>query len=544
MNGRITVEGLVAGGIAAAPGASAQVQATATEDASAQAGTVRWGPCTDPTLVSFNAQCGVVKVPVDYDHPNGDQVDLAVSRVRHTVPDAQFQGVMLVNPGGPGGSGLVLSVLGAFVPGGAGESYDWIGFDPRGVGSSEDALSCVPDYFGYDRPNYVATTPELEQVWLGRSQGYAAACARKNDPALLSNLTTSDSVRDMDSIRQALGQQQINYYGFSYGTYLGQVYGTLFPERVRRMVLDSNVDPRRVWYPSQLDQDRAFDRNIGIYFKWIAKYDDVFHLGATEQAVENLYYSVLADLDAHPAGGLIGPDEWTDLFLGAGYYIFGWEDIANAFAGWVHNGDWKPLKALYDAAVGVGNDNGFAVYLGVQCTDVHWPQSYARWRADSQRVYAKAPFLTWDNTWFNAPCLYWPAPSGTPVAIDGSKVQSALLLDETLDAATPFEGSLEVRARFPDSSLIAGPGGTTHAASLSGNPCVDDQIAAYLATGALPPRLSGRRADAFCPPLAQPVPGGGGESAAAAAAAAASGAPSPALRQLLRDRAGPSRLVG
>ena len=173
MIGLISVVGLVAVGIAAAPGASAQVQAPATEDASAQAGTVRWGRCTDPTLVSFNAQCGVVKVPVDYDHPNGDQVDLAVSRVRHTVPDAQFQGVMLVNPGGPGGSGLVLSVLGAFVPGGAGESYDWIGFDPRGVGSSEDAVSCIPDYFGYDRPNYVANTPQLEQVWLGRSQGYA-----------------------------------------------------------------------------------------------------------------------------------------------------------------------------------------------------------------------------------------------------------------------------------------------------------------------------------------------------------------------------------
>ena len=107
-------------GIVAVPGAGAQVQAPATEDASAQAGSVRWGPCTDPTLVSFGAQCGVVKVPVDYDRPNGDQVDLAVSRVRHTVPDAQFQGVMLVNPGGPGGSGLIYSVLGAFVPGGAG----------------------------------------------------------------------------------------------------------------------------------------------------------------------------------------------------------------------------------------------------------------------------------------------------------------------------------------------------------------------------------------------------------------------------------------
>ena len=247
MIGLISVVGLVAGGIAAAPGASAQVQAPSTEDASAQAGSVRWGPCTDSTLAGFHAQCGVVKVPIDYDRPNGDKIDLAVSRVRHTVPDAQFQGVMLVNPGGPGGSGLVLSVLGAFVPGGAGESYDWIGFDPRGVGSSEDALSCIPDYFGYDRPNYVATTPQLEQIWLGRSQGYAAAsppttprCSRTSPRRTPSGTWTASG--------QALGQQQINYYGFSYGTYLGQVYGTLFPERVRRMVLDSNVDPRRVWY--------------------------------------------------------------------------------------------------------------------------------------------------------------------------------------------------------------------------------------------------------------------------------------------------------
>jgi len=192
--GLVSVAGFLVSGLVGSPGAGAQVQAPSTEDASAQAGSVRWGPCTDSTLVSFHAQCGVVKVPVDYARPNGDKIDLAVSRVRHTVPDAQFQGVMLVNPGGPGGSGLVLSVLGAFVPGGAGESYDWVGFDPRGVGSSEDPLSCIPDYFGYDRPNYVATTPQLEQTWLDRSQNYAAACAHKNDPALLADMLTREQL--------------------------------------------------------------------------------------------------------------------------------------------------------------------------------------------------------------------------------------------------------------------------------------------------------------------------------------------------------------
>jgi hypothetical protein len=300
------------------------------------------------------------------------------------------------------------------------------------------------------------------------------------------------------------------------------------------MVLDANVDPRRVWYLSQFDRDRAFDRNMDIYFEWIARYDDVYHLGRTEHAVKRLYYSVLADLDRRPAGGLIGPAEWNDLFLGAGYYIFDWEAIANAFEGWVHRREWQPLQDLYDAASGIGDDNGFAVYLGVQCTDTSWPPFWAKWQQDTWAVHQVAPFTTWGNTWFNAPCLFWPAESEEPVRIDGRRVRSALLLSEQLDAATPFEGSLEVRARFPGSSLIAGPGGTTHAASLFGNACVDDQIAAYLATGALPPRLPGRRADTTCPPLPQPVP-------AEVAARTQQDTDLAAARERLREAMGPIR---
>ena len=193
--------------------------------------------------------------------------------------------------------------------------------------------------------------------------------------------------------------------------------------------------------------------------------------------------------------------------------------------------------------MGIGDDNGFAAYLGVQCTDAHWPPQWSTWRDDSWRVYATAPFLTWNNTWFNAPCLTWPAKSENPVNVDGAHVPGLLLISETKDAATPFEGSLEVRARFPASSLIAGPGGTTHAASLSGNPCVDDQIAAYLASGVLPPRKPGRRADTTCPPLPQPVPGQAAATAAASAEAAA-GVATPAVRQRLRDAAGPVRVAG
>src|SRR5947209_13971725 len=125
---------------------------------------------------------------------------------------------------------------------------------------------------------------------------------------------TIDSARVMDSIRAGVWQKQINYYSFSYGTYLGQVYATLFPTRMRRMVLDSNVDPRKVWYQANLDQDVAFEKNIKIWFGWLAKYDSVYHLGTTEDAVEKLFYKIQYDLRSQPAEGKIGPDEWTDIF--------------------------------------------------------------------------------------------------------------------------------------------------------------------------------------------------------------------------------------
>jgi pimeloyl-ACP methyl ester carboxylesterase len=470
---------------------------------------IQWGACADPNLRQAGATCGDLVVPLDYAHPDGAKITLAVSRVLHTSPDAAYQGVMLTNPGGPGGSGLILSVLGRFVPNHAGDAYDWIGFDPRGVGASRPSLSCVGRYFHLDRPDYVPRTRHLMRVWLARSGHYARACAKARGHGLLAHSRTRDTVRDMDSLREALGAATINYYGFSYGTYLGQVYATLHPTRVRRFVLDSNVDPRAVWYRANLNQDVAFDRNIEIYFRWLARYDRVYHLGSRAGAVERRFYRQLTRLDRHPAGGVLGPDELTDVFTDAGYSVQSWEAIARAYADLRHHGRSAGLVRLYRSShpVGPGADNQFAMYLATECTDAPWPQSWARQRRDNRRLYRKHPFLTWDNAWFNAPCTHWHAAAGRPVRVDGRAVsQPVLLVDETKDAATPFQGSLEVRGRFPSSSLIAGVGGTTHAASLSGVACVDDAIATYLSTGVVPARRPGRRADKACPPVPQPHP--------------------------------------
>ena len=510
---------------AATAASSAAASSSAAVSSSAR---ITWGKCSDPDLKKANAQCGFLKVPLDYRHPKGAKISLAVSRIKHTSPASQYQGIILTNPGGPGGSGLnlnaflipVLQQEGLTNGPAAANDYDWIGFDPRGVGSSRPALSCLPNYFSYDRPNYIPTTAALVRTWLKRSKAYATACGKKNG-RLLAHMTTIDAARDMDSIRAALGQKQITYYGFSYGTYLGQVYSTLFPSHVRRLVMDSNVDPRDVWYKANLNQDVAFNRNIKIWFAWLAKYHNVYHLGSTEKAVQKLFYREEARLLKHPAGGVIGPDEWVDVFLYAGYYEQTWLQLGSAFAGFVHKNDWKTIKDLFDSDDTPGDDNGFAVYNAVQCTDVQWPLSWAKWARDNWATYKKAPFETWGNAWFNAPCLYWPAKAHKPLRIDGSKVPSALLIDETLDAATPFPGSLEVRSLFPNAVLLAEPGGTTHADSLFGDLCVDNTIANYLALGQLPARVAGNGPDLLCKPLPVPVPTSASSAAHAANGAAA-----------------------
>lgn len=505
--GTLAVAGALLGGLLVAP---VTASAAPERESATPAAAINWGPCDDASLKEAGAECGFVQVPLDYSKPGGKKISLAVSRIKHTVPEDQYQGVVLVNPGGPGGSGLTLPLISGDVPKNAGAAYDWIGFDPRGVGASKPSLSCIPNYAGYDRPPYIPTTKARERAWLERSNSYADACGA-NGGELLNHLKTTDSVRDMDEIRKALGRQQINYFGFSYGTYLAQVYSTMFPDRMRRMVLDSNVDPRKIWYRANLDQDIAFDRNINIWFGWIAKYDKVFGLGDTRAEVSDTFYRVRDQLDRRAAGGLIGGSEWTDIFLNAGYNQFTWEPLGHLFANFVKNRDFRPLQEQY--APNTQSDNGYAIYTGVECTDAAWPTNWNKWRNDNWRIHAKAPFETWANAWFNAPCFFWNAKPGKPVNVDGSKVDSALLISGTLDGATPYSGSIEVRKRYPNSSLIALRGETTHAASLYGNSCVDDRIADYLLTGERPERVSGKGADVVCSELPDPVPSAEGADA-------------------------------
>jgi hypothetical protein len=235
----------------------------------------------------------------------------------------------------------------------------------------------------------------------------------------------------------------------------------------------------------------------------VATYADVYHLGRTRKAVYHRYYADLAKLTKHPQGAL-GPDEFQDAMEGAAYYRIDFKELAYAWSRLSNRHNAHPMINEFRSSDTPGDDNGFAVYNAVQCTDVQWPTRWSRWARDNHRYYKKYPFLTWSNAWYNAPCLYWKGRAHKPVRINGAKTKSVLLIDETLDAATPFEGSLEVRRLYPNSSLIAEPGGATHADTLFGNSCVDDQIAAYLRTGKRPARKHWNGPDALCRPLPDP----------------------------------------
>jgi pimeloyl-ACP methyl ester carboxylesterase len=469
---------------------------------------VTWIECEDESFVDLGFECGSLEVPMDRSRPALGTVTLALTRLAHTSSDEDYQGIMLINPGGPGGSGLIMPVISYFLPDpDTAAAYDWIGFDPRGVGSSTPQVTCDPFYGDGPRPQYNPTTRAIEWAWRNRAKGYARDCVANGE--ILRHVRTTDNVADMESIRQALGQKKLNFYGYSYGSYLGQVYATLHPDRVRRMVLDSNVQASRVWEQANYDQNVAFEKVMKIWFDWLAEYRDVYQLGATGAEVEALWYKTRDALASNPAGGLIGPAEFTDAFLGAGYVQFLWPALGTAFAAWVNDGDATGLIENYSY-----DDNLYAMYLATECTDARWQTRWPPVRAQNTRLNRTSPFNTWGNAWFNAPCMTWPATPSKPVRVDGRRVAPILLVDETLDGATPFEGSLEARRLFPNSSLIALPGGTSHAISPSGNECLDTQIAAYLADGTLPARKPGRGPDATCDPLPRPTPDELGRAAA------------------------------
>ncbi|GLZ04491.1 peptidase [Actinomadura sp. NBRC 104412] len=470
---------------------------------------IDWKPCpkNDPLAGSAlkGLECGTLRVPLDYARPDGEQVTLALTRARHTAP--RSQGVVLLNRGGPGAQGRDMpAVFTQMLPKDVTGSYDWVGYDPRGVGASKPSLMCDPKYQnpGHAKPDAIPANAAEEQAWVMKARAYADDCMAKYGK-VLPHMGTRDWVRDLEAIRFALGEKRINYFGYSYGTYLGAAYATAYPERVRRMVLDSVVRPSGVWYANNLDQNVAFEKRIHAFYRWIARHHATYGLGRSGGAVASAYARVRAALKARPLKGKLGPTELDDMVLTDGYTDQLWPSHAHALSAFAVRKDPRPLLKAFRPP-GWADLNNYSVYSAVQCRDAAWPRRWGVWHADNWRLYRSGyRFETWGNAWYNAPCAFWGVPGGPPPRIGGTlRTPPLLLIQSTEDAATPYSGALETHRLFPTSRLVVQDGSGNHGISVRGDKCLDRAVIAYLRDGVLPESRPGP--DAVCAAGAPPRP--------------------------------------
>jgi pimeloyl-ACP methyl ester carboxylesterase len=478
-------------------------------------GSLQWRNCTISGAIGTSLKCANLQVPVNYSDPGGRKITLALSEVPATAPASQQLGDLLVNPGGPGASGRSLAAsVATGLSSSVASRYNIIGFDPRGVGASVPALTCEPDFFSGARANYIPASAAAEQALENRAKTYAADC-EKRFGWLLPYMTTKDVARDVDSIRSALGQSKISYYAFSYGTYIGEVYATMFPSRIKRMVLDSTVDPAGVWWTDNLDQDYGFQGRMDAFYAWAAKYDSTYGLGTTAAQVQANYYKARDMLQAHPVDGgngqpMIGEDELDDTFLEGGYLDELWPGLATALSQYVTSGGTQTSSLVGEyQANGVQNENEFAVYNAVQCSDVDWPRSWAYWNSETATVYKTAPYEAWDNAWYNAACAFWPVKGPSkPFQVNGKGLPPILMLQGTLDPATPYAGAQDAHRLLPSARMVVVEGGGDHGQSLEypSDTCVQNYLNNYLGTGAVPEKPG--LVNATCPAVPDPTPGG------------------------------------
>ncbi|MCS0636870.1 alpha/beta hydrolase [Streptomyces sp. LP05-1] len=512
------IAGALFAGTIAAPVATAHDHGRGTSEARgvriaaerAAAKGIDWADCPADWGLAKPIQCGSVSVPLDYARPYGKQIKLAVDRIGSTGTPAERQGALLYNPGGPGASGMRFPTrvtnknpLWANTA----KAYDFVGFDPRGVGHSTP-ISCVDpqEFVKAPKADPVPDSEADKRAQRKLAAEYADGCAERSGE-MLPYLTTPNSARDLDVIRAALGEKKLNFLGVSYGTYLGAVYGTLFPSHVRRLIVDSVVNPARenIWYQANLEQDVAFQTRWKDWENWVARNDAAFHLGDTAAKVERQWLKLRAAAKAKPIGGQVGPAELIAYFQNAPYYDSSWVPVAQTWSTYVA-GD---TQALVDAAApdmtdvkgNIDAENGNAVYTAVECADAPWPTSWRKWDRDNTRLHRDNPFMTWSNAWMNLPCATWSTERQTPVDVrTGKGLPPVLIVQSTRDAATPYEGAVELHKRFKGSRLITEKDAGSHGVTGLVNPCVNTRVENYLLTGQVDSR------DVVCAPHATPKP--------------------------------------
>lgn len=478
-------------------GASGSASEAAAPEAPPAPG-VTWGSC--PSGTAATERCGTIRVPLDHDRPNDPAtVRIGVSRAAATGRAADRQGILVFNFGGPGAAGVGSAAsLARTLPEPVRRAYDVIGFDLRGRGTSS-RLDCLDlgTFAQAPKPDTALTTPAGQKAVTEAARIFAEGC-RADSPELLPYLTTRQIAGDVDAVREAFGEKKINYLGYSYGSYLGAVYGQLHPDRVRRMLLDSVVDPTKVWYESGFVQARAFRERQEDWAAWVARNDAAYGLGRSRAAVLAHWDRAREALAAKPADRVFGGTEFDLMTIANLYSDRQWPGLAAAVAAYRLRGDAAPMRELKGPVTG-DEENFESVLQAVTCADAPAPDDPAVFAADTVRLKAAHGYLGATIAAAGA-CLYLQSNTVPPVTVDGAGLPGILLIQGTRDPATPYAGAVRMHAALPSSRLLTVEGSGNHGQFVGGGKCVDDAGAAYLARGELPTR------DWTCPALPEPGP--------------------------------------
>ena len=420
-------------------------------------GGINWAACPDTAPESL-VQCGNLEVPFDYDNPDEGSFVLYIKRRQATVPSERI-GSMLVNPGGPGFGGSSLADDAAYY---FSESllnrFDIIGWDPRGTGLTTPAVDCVDtfdEYFGLDSP---PDTPEEKQALIDASQAFNDKC-EENAGTILPYISTRASAADMNSIRLALGEEKITYFGFSYGSELGATWATMYPNTVRAAVLDGATDPLSTSTEAGLAQAAGFEKQLTTFLAQCSKKPTcAFHNdGNSEDAIDAL----LLDLDANP---LIVSAERTPVTQGVAFTAIAqamysdsyWPQLQSALAD-AQKGDGAGLLALYDDYYQRNLDGSYGnqleAFLAISCLDDPGASSIEEVDASVDAFIAAAPRLG-ANFAHGYSCALWPVPQAQQVTVSGKGAGPIIVIGTTGDASTPLSSSRKMAKALESGVLL------------------------------------------------------------------------------------------
>ncbi|MFF3907499.1 alpha/beta hydrolase [Streptomyces sp. NPDC001848] len=440
-------------------------------------------------------QCATLKAPLNWDDPTSGTIDIALIRVKASGPPSRRIGSLIFNFGGPGGSGV--SALPAFAQDyeTLRTRYDLVSFDPRGVGRSA-GVKCEDDqqldaFFQQDEtPDNAA---ELT-AFLNSTKQFNNACEKRSGK-VLPHVRTTDAARDMDLLRQVLGDKKLHYFGISYGTELGGVYAHLFPKNVGRAVLDGVVDPTQNPEQSALGQAKGFQLALDNYARDCTSRSTGCPVGRTPQDVENRITALLKRLDAKPIPGVF-PRRLTQTAATNGiaqalyskdFWGYLTEGLQQAYAG-----DGELLMLLSDAMNG-RNENGqysnlIPANVAINCADEKPRYTPADVKAKLPRFRAASPVFGDFLAWGMLSCTGWPvAGAANHPNVSAPGAPPILVIGNTGDPATPYEG-----ARRMADALGKGVGveltykGQGHGAYDSKNKCVQSVVNSYLLNGKVP----------------------------------------------------------